>query len=69
MGWHKCVFQNIAKCKQPGWYPGKVHGQRTGRTPVISVHQKESIARVLMETTRHTRAHEAHARTSTDKEG
>ena len=22
----QCVFQNIARCKQAGWYPGKVHG-------------------------------------------
>ena len=48
----QCVFQNIAKCKMSDWYPGKVHGQRTGRTPDISDRSKESIARVLMETKR-----------------
>ena len=25
------VINAIAKCKQPGWNPGKVHGQRRGR--------------------------------------
>ena len=48
----QCVFQSIARCKQAGWYPGRLHGQRTGRTPVITERQKTSIARVLMETKR-----------------
>ena len=48
----QCVFQTIKRCKQPGWYPGHIHGERTGRPPSISTHQKESIARVFMETKR-----------------
>ena len=48
----QCVFQTIKKCKEPGWYPGRTTGERTGRPPSISAHQKESIARVLMDTKR-----------------
>ena len=47
-----CFFQTIKKCKEPGWYPGRTTGERTGRPPIISAHQKESIARVLMDTKR-----------------
>ena len=46
------VFQNIKHCKEPGWYPGKVHGERTGRPTDITQHQKEEMARVAMETKR-----------------
>ena len=44
----QAVFQNIKRCKEPGWYPGKVHGARTGRPASISQHQKEQVAKALM---------------------
>ena len=46
------VFQNLQKCREKGWYPGKVFGERTGKPPALSQHQKEEIARVAMETKR-----------------
>ena len=45
----QCVYQTIRRCKTKGWYPGKGMGKSTGRTPDISQHQKEEVARVLME--------------------
>ena len=44
----QAVFQSIKRCKEPGWYPGKVHGARTGRPAAISQHQKEQVAQALM---------------------
>ena len=49
---HTAVSNAIAKCKQPGWYPGKVDGKRTGRKPLFTDHQKSEMARVAMETKR-----------------
>ena len=46
------VFKAIARCKAPTWYPGKVLGERTGRKPVFTEHQKAEMARVAMETKR-----------------
>jgi hypothetical protein len=43
------VFRNIKKCKESGWYPGMVHGERTGRAPHFTQHQKEEMARVAMD--------------------
>ena len=46
------VYQNLKKCTEPGWYPGKVHGVRTGRPADIPQHAKEGVAKVLMSTKR-----------------
>lgn len=46
------VFKAIQKCGEKGWYPGKVTGQRSGRKPTCTQHQKEEMARVAMETKR-----------------
>ena len=42
------IFNAIAKCKQPGWYPGKVDGKRAGRKPLFTDHQKSEMARVAI---------------------
>ena len=44
----QAVYQNIRRCKEKGWYPGKVLGDRMGRTPDITQHQKQAIANALM---------------------
>ena len=46
------VENAIAKCKNGEWYPGKVSGQRRGRKPVYTEHQKREMARVTMRTKR-----------------
>ena len=46
------VFKAIKRCGEKGWYPGKVTGQRNGRPPMFSRHQKEEMARVAMDTKR-----------------
>ena len=46
------VENAVAKCKTPGWYPGKVHGDQRGRKPVFTEQQKREMARVAMETKR-----------------
>ncbi len=40
----------LKKCKEPGWYPGKVPENKGGRPPVFSEHVKEEVARVAMGT-------------------
>ena len=35
------VFKVIKKCGENGWHPGKVTGQRTGRKPTFTQHQKD----------------------------
>ena len=37
----RTVKQVVAKCKEPGWYPGAPAGTRTGRPPVYRESQKE----------------------------
>ena len=49
---HTAVRTAVRKCKEPGWYPGKVFGKRTGRPSVFSEQQKKAMARVAMETKR-----------------
>ena len=46
------VFKAIKKCREEGWHPGKVTGERTGRRPTFTQHQKAEMARVAMETKR-----------------
>ena len=49
---HTAVTTAVRKCKEPGWFPGKVLGKRTGRPPAFSERQKKAMARVAMETKR-----------------
>ena len=49
---HTAVHKAVRKYQEPGWYPGKVFGKRTGRPPVFSKRQKEAMARAAMETKR-----------------
>ena len=46
------VENAIAKCKSGAWHPGKVSGQRRGRKPLFTEHQKRQMARVAMQTKR-----------------
>ena len=46
------VFKVLQKCRQPGWFPGKVSGRRTGRPPAFSHRQKAAMAKVAMATKR-----------------
>ena len=46
------VFKAIKKCREEGWHPGKVTGERTGKKPTFTQHQKAEMARVAMETKR-----------------
>lgn len=46
------VYQNIRRCQESGWYPGKVNGVRTGRPETIPLHVKKEVAKVLMATKR-----------------
>ena len=46
------MFKAIKKCRDKGWHPGKVTGERTGRKPMFTEHQKAEMARVAMETKR-----------------
>ena len=46
------VFKAIKKCRDKGWHPGKVTGERTGRKAMFTEHQKAEMARVAMETKR-----------------
>ena len=62
-GGHPCraaVQKIIAKAKDPAWYPGKParssDGDKGGRTPVYSDHQKTEVARVAMELKRKLKA-------------
>jgi hypothetical protein len=45
----RTVKAAMAKCKEPGWYPGKPPEDRGGRPATISKHQKTDIVRVAME--------------------
>ena len=40
--------QVVARCKEPGWYPGQTNGKRTGRPPTFSDSQKEQVAKAAM---------------------
>ena len=62
-GGHPCrtaVKKIIAKAKDPAWYPGKParssDGDKGGRPPVYSAHQKAEVARVAMELKRKLKA-------------
>ena len=62
-GGHPCraaVQKIIAKAKDPAWYPGKParssDGDKGGRPPVYSDHQKAEVARVAMEMKRKLKA-------------
>ena len=44
----RSVRAAVARCKAPGWYPGKDHGKSTGRPPVYSEAQKNRVAQAAM---------------------
>ena len=48
----RTVFKASSRCSEEGWYPGKVAGERTGRPPTFTEHQKQEMARVAMEAKR-----------------
>ena len=45
----------VARCKDPGWFPGKCRAKGGGRPPVYSEYKKNKVAEVAMETLKRKR--------------